>query len=276
VSSLGSDSAPDGLEAKAAATSKLTAMPLEAKARLSRMRMLIVLGGLLAGLVSFGVGETIYKMIAPEHVPQTFVEFGVRHVIAPSPETERVADAQNGALAFGALGLCLGGFLGIAGGLARRSTFGAVTGGLVGVVLGAALGAGVSRAVLPPILKAVEDYWADGFSVYSLLVPVATHGLIWGLVGASAGLALAVGLGERRLVSHALMAGLVGAVLGSIAFDLIGATYFLGGGTDKPISHTWPTRLMARLLVTIGTAVALVLFLPAPRDVVAKHRADAT
>jgi hypothetical protein len=90
-------------------------------------------------------------------------------------------------------------------------------------------------------------------------------------VGASAGLALAVGLGERHVAGHAVMAGLLGAVLGSIAFDMIGAAAFTNARTFQPISDTWPTRLLARLLVTIGTDAAVAVSLPGPRATVT-HR----
>ena len=88
------------------------------------------------------------------------------------------------------------------------------------------------------------------------------HGLIWGLLGASAGLAFAVGLGEPRLCGKVLTAGFVGAVLGTVAFELIGGVAFPMAETGEPISETWATRLMARLLVTVGTALIVILLLP--------------
>ena len=242
------------------------------------MRTLTLLAGLLAGLASFGVGEATYQIVPPELVPQ-IGHFGAK-VMAPSQATQMTADTKNASLAFGALGLCLGGFLGIAGGLARRSASMAVTRGLLGGVLGGACGAGVSLAVLPFFLRSLGDYsspelpflkWLGDYSPTELLIPIIMHGLICGLVGASAGLALAIGLGDRRLFGQAMMAGLAGAVLGSIAFDIIGVLFFLNAWTVKPISETWPTRLLARVLVAVGTAVALALLVPAPQDDVSKR-----
>ena len=89
------------------------------------------------------------------------------------------------------------------------------------------------------------------------------HGTIWGLVGALAGLTFVVGFGERRLWVRALATGFAGALVGAVAFDLIGAVAFPGAMTDDPISRTWGTRLMARLLVTMATAAAVSLVLPA-------------
>ena len=85
---------------------------------------------------------------------------------------------------------------------------------------------------------------------------------IWGLLGAVAGLAFAVGLGERSVWARALTAGFAGALIAAVAFDLIGVVAFPGARTDDPISRTWVTRLMARLLVTVVTAAAVSLVLP--------------
>jgi hypothetical protein len=226
------------------------------QARPNRARWLAALGALLAGLVAFGAGEAVYRLIAPELVLQTFRG---RRLMLSTYATEHTAAAKNAALAFGALGLCLAGFLGMAGGLARRSAAAAAGAGLAGAVLGLALGAGLTRALLPLSLRAQLDY-----RHYDLIISLVTHGLIWGLLGASAGVAFAVGLGERRQLGRALSAGFIGAALGAVAFDVIGAVFFPMAVTAKPISVTWPTRLMARLLVTLGTAAALAMLLPAP------------
>ena len=167
------------------------------------------------------------------------------------------------------LGLCLGACLGVAGGLAQRSTRASLTAGLLGAVLGLALGAGLSLGLLPWFLRARYYY-----SEFDIAISLAMHGLIWGLLGASAGLSFAVGVGERLLVGRAITAGLVGAVLGALAYELIGAVFFPTADTDEPISETWPTRLMARLLVAGGTAAALVLLRPATQPLKAVHQPE--
>ena len=85
---------------------------------------------------------------------------------------------------------------------------------------------------------------------------------VWGLTAAPAGLAFALGLGERRLWGRALAAAVVGAVLGAVVFELIGGAIFPLADTVKPISTTWPSRLLARLLVAGATGGAF-WFLPA-------------
>jgi hypothetical protein len=240
----------------------------EAKARVSHSRTLALIGGLLAGLVSFGVDEPVYNLIQPEEVLQ-----GVsgRELMRPSAETIGVAAGKNAALAFGALGLCLAGFLGVAGGLARRSARAAVTAGLTGAVLGAGLGAGVSRAVVPSLYLAQYRY-PDS----ELLVALLMHGAIWGLLGAAAGMAFAIGLGDRRNFGRLLTGGLVGAVLGAVAFDILGAVFLTSANTHLAISQTWLSRLLARLLVAIGTAAIMIVFLAEPRRTGSEDRAVTT
>jgi hypothetical protein len=121
------------------------------------------------------------------------------------------------------------------------------------------LGAGLSLALLPWFIKARYDYFD-----YDLIISMTMHLLIWGLLGAAAGLAFSVGLGDARSGARSLVAGLAGAVVGAIAFELIGALFFSSANTNYPISETWPTRLLARLLVTVGAAVAVALLLPEP------------
>jgi len=178
-------------------------------------------------------------------------------VMVPSPETVKVAATKNAALAFGALGLCLAGSLGVVGGLASRQASSPVRGGLVGAVVGLAVGAGASLGLIPLSLEAQLDY-----PEYDLILSLASHATIWGLLGASAGLAFATGVGERRLIAEASMAGLAGAVLGAVMFELLGGAFFSLAETGKPISATWLTRLLARLLVTMGTAFAVATRLP--------------
>jgi len=226
----------------------------EANARINRARWWLALGGLVAGLVAFGVGELVYELIPAKKVE---IPTMGQIVIAANVETSNVATVRNGALTFGVLGVCLGGFLGIAGGLARRSTSAAVVAGLAGSSLGLVLAAAASFALLPFFLKTLSAQ-PDNELILSLIM----HGSIWGLTGAAAGLAFSVGLGERKLLGRALAAGFVGAVLGTIAFELIGGGLFPFANTGQPISTTWPTRLMARLLVTVATAAVVILNLP--------------
>jgi len=222
--------------------------------RLDRARWWLMLAGVVAGLAAFGGGEMILDLIPAKSVP---VPTMGQIVMAPTTATANVALTRNGALAFGLLGLCLGGLVGTAGGLARRSAPAIVLAGLVGALLGMALAAGASLALIPVFLRT----WTDN-PKYELVLPMIMHAPIWGLTGAAAGMAFAVGWGDRRLIGRALAAGFVGAALGAIAFELIGAGLFPLSNTGMPISTTWPSRLLARLLVTLATAAFVSLSLP--------------
>ena len=75
------------------------------------------------------------------------------------------------------------------------------------------------------------------------------------------GLGLCGRTGETENSHCALAAGFAGAVLGTIAFDLIGAAVFPLASTAEPISTTWPSRLLARMLVAVGTAAIIMVSL---------------
>jgi hypothetical protein len=233
--------------------------PVQDKAdvRLNRARWLLVLAGLASGLLAFAVGEAIFDLIPAKKVE---VPTMGQIVIAATVETSNVAAVRNGALTFGLLGICLGGCLGIAGGQARRSTSAAVIGGLVGSILGLCLAVGSSFALLPFFLKTLPNQ-----PDYEVILSMIMHALIWGLTGAAAGVAFAVGFGEPRLIGRALAAGFAGAILGAIVFELIGAATFPLANTGQPISSTWQTRLLARLLVAGGTVACVILHLPRSR-----------
>jgi hypothetical protein len=213
----------------------------------------------LAGFFGFIFGEAAYKWF-PVELELQDVMMANRKAMLPSLKTENAALSKNAALAFAILGGCTGGLFGLAGGLAQRCANAAARAMLLGAGLGLVLGAGMSLALLPPALQAQFDY-----SDYDLLISLSTRGLIWGLLGASAGLAFAVGLGHRPILAPALLIGAMGAVIGALGFELLGAAFFAGAATTKPIPETWQTRLLAYFLMTIATAAALAAIPLRPR-----------
>jgi hypothetical protein len=233
-----------------------------------RVRWLAIAGGVLAGLLAFAAGEATYQIIPIENEARDLM--GTK-VFQPSVATRSAGLTKNGALTFGLLGLCLGGCLGLAGGLARRSNSGAIVGTLLGAILGPALGAGVSWLGLPWFINERLLH-----AEYDLILGLGMHGLIWGSVGAAAGLAFAVGLGRPRFYLPSVIAGLLGALLGTVAFDLFGAAAFPMAECDEPISVTRVTRLLARLLVAVGTALSLALLLPDPQGEARSDQGAAT
>lgn len=244
-------------------------LPLERPAQptagpaLNRARIWLALAGLLAGLAAFGAGEAVYKLVPAEKVKQTIMG---QTLYAPTGPTTIVADTRNAALAFGILGVCLGGFLGAAGGLARRSAIATLGAGLLGALLALAIAVLGSFAMLPFIMD-VQPYHPE----YELLLSIAAHAALWGLPGAAAGLAFGVGLGHRGSILRGVAGGFAGAVLGTVVFDVIGAAIFPLAGTAEPISATWPSRLFARLAVTLGCAALAIVSLPGEKPVASRQ-----
>lgn len=224
--------------------------------RSRRARRLLAMGGVIAGLAAFLIGEATFELIPAEVLP---VPTTGPTVVAATAATQATADVKNAALAFAGLGGCLGLCLGLGGGLARRSGGAAAAAGLLGLLLGAAMGAGVTLATLRWFLEA-QPLYPD----YDMLFTMGMHGLTWGLPAAAAGLAFAVGLGsgERRLLVLAPVAGVVGAMLGAVAFDVVGTLLLPLGNTGDPIPAAWPARLAARLAVALGTVATMILAIP--------------
>ena len=109
--------------------------------------------------------------------------------------------------------MVLGLALGVAGGLARRAPVAAIAAGVTGLVLGGAAGAGTTMVLLPYYHAARaalsdEDYNED------LALALRTHGGIWIAIGAAAGLALGIGLGNWTRMARAVIGGILGAVSG--------------------------------------------------------------
>ncbi len=214
-----------------------------------RARWILVFSGLIAGAVAFGIGEKTHDLVPAEKVAR---ELQGSTIMEPNWATATAAATRNAALTYGVLGLCLGAGLGIAGGLARRSTPRAAVAGVLGAILGAGLGGGLARLTLFRFIEA-RDIYND----QALLISLGMHGLLWGMLGVWAGLAFAIGLGHYRRIPPAMTSGLIGAALGSLAYDFIGAAVLPMAATDEPLAVTWVARLLACVLVSLGAALAV-------------------
>jgi hypothetical protein len=220
---------------------------------------ILVLGlAILAGVAAWLVGEYTLDHFKPsaKAASQTY-NFGPLNL-----EMEQVS-AWNGALAFGALGGLLGLGLGVAGGLVRRSSGGVLLGAVVGLILGAAAGALPSVAVMPWQWR----HRNDDPSATLLLTPLLVHLGLWSAIGLGAGLAFGIGSGvskPSRYLETAL-AGVVGAMLGTFVFEMVGAFLFPMARTVDPFSATSGTRLLARLCVAGFVGLGAMCSLPSSR-----------
>jgi hypothetical protein len=211
----------------------------------------IAAAGLVAGLIAFGLGELVYGRFAPELVGQSL---GGNQVMRPTLETKAASDARNSATAFGLLGGVLGLFLGLAGGLEHRSIGSAAKAGCVGLVLGATVGAVLPLVLVVPYHGMLARRTAD-----DLFLSLGLHATLWGPLGAVGGLAFGIGRGHPGQTLRLIIGGLAGVIVATIAYDAIGGAVTPMAATGDAISTTWPTRLLARLLVAIGAAVAIDL-----------------
>jgi hypothetical protein len=215
--------------------------------------------GLIAAVAAWLIGEAAHEFFQAAKVEQIV---DGRKQESPTFETYNDATVKNSLLAFGSLGGLLGMALGAGSGLARRAPLWAVMAAAMGLVLGGLAGAGATAVVLPTALD------TRTFDENDLIRPFLVHAGMWAPLGAAGGLAF--GLGARRRgsgLAAAAIGGAVGALLGTAAYDLIGGVAFPFAKTDTPISQTWPTRLIARLCVALGTAAGAALSIrdrPAP------------
>jgi hypothetical protein len=191
-------------------------------------------------VVAWGIGEALL-------VPEAGFKSREQKVYVSTS----VAGIRNGTICFGALGAALGLGLGIAGGLARRSNRRATIAGATGLFVGGVAGVALTRVILP----IYYEHSASADITYSLIV----HGGIWAGLAAAAGLAYALGRVGWSGVSRGVLGAVVAAVLATVTYDFAGGILFPMASTERPISLTWQTRLLARLLVTMSVAVGVAL-----------------
>jgi hypothetical protein len=211
--------------------------------------MMVLAGGLLAGLAGFGSGEYGLRLFAPSlELPP-----GIRgdQSRAPLEHARRIRVSQDrvATLSYGVLGALLGLALGAAGGMARRSPPAAITAALIGLVLGAAAGAGTTFLILPWFRASHAIPSADN-ATQELGLALATHGGIWITVGAAAGLALGLGLGGGR-VARAIIGGILGAAVATVIYEVGGAIAFPLDRTYQPTAMAPGPRLLAHLAVAL-------------------------
>jgi hypothetical protein len=211
--------------------------------------MMVLAGGLLAGLAGFGSGEYALRLFAPSLV----LPPGIRgdQTLAPLEHGRRVRESQvrTATLSYGALGALLGMALGAAGGMARRSPGAAITAALIGLVLGAAAGTGTTFLLLP-WYYALHAVPSPDNATQELCLALATHGGIWVAVGTAAGLALGLGLGGGR-VARTIIGGILGAALAAAIYEFGGAVVFPLDRTLQPMAMQPGPRLLAHLAVAL-------------------------
>jgi hypothetical protein len=92
------------------------------------------------------------------------------------------------------------------------------------------------------------------------------HEILWGPLGAIAGLAFGIGLGPGYRL-RSLLYALVGACMGTALYEVIGAALDPLALTSDPVSKTLRTRLLARMLVALAVGMAIALSVRSSRPI---------
>ncbi|QEH35150.1 hypothetical protein OJF2_36950 [Aquisphaera giovannonii] len=209
-----------------------------------------LLGGLAAGLVAFGLGEVLYGWF-PEAGESGSLNGAP--VVLNTARTHAIATTRNAALEYAVLGCGLGLVMGLAGGLAGGDLRRGVAAGSFGLLLGGLAGAGLPLALVRPFLS---YYQAQVYQ--DMMIPLAMHGTFWGVLGLIGGLAFGIGRGRGGIARLAIL-GLVGALVGTAVYEVVGIFLDPLAETAEPLSKTVATRLLARMAVALGTAATIAL-----------------
>jgi hypothetical protein len=223
----------------------------------SRLWLWALAAGLAAGLGAGLGGEALFGRFKPVIVhPANWDQLSAFDKPDVDSALLRKAtpgvEVKNAAATYGLLGVLLGGALGLVAGLARGSARSALVATLVGAVAGTAAGAGMSAAMIPIFFRTVD-------AETGMLLGLLTHAGIWVPIGAAAGLAFGIGLGGPRSIALALLGGLAGAALGTMAYEVINGLVFPNARLDKPIPDESQSRILGAFCVTIFTAAGAAL-----------------
>jgi hypothetical protein len=193
--------------------------------------------GLVAGIIAWTASEMTTEAETPTTGSRGQDVRTLPHVIG----------IYNATVSYEILGATLGLFLGLAGGLIRRSVLGTILAAVIGLVLGFGAAMGSARWTLP--------LYFGHLKTNELMYAMTVHCATWTAIGGVAGLAFGLGLGGWGRMIRGLVGGAGGALLGTVIYEFAGIMLFPLDMTDRPLSRTWYTRLLARLLVS-GLAAA--------------------
>lgn len=126
--------------------------------------------------------------------------------------------------------------MGIAGGVARRSSNASAGAAIVGLVLGFAVAASLGLFLVSNFFKKFDPQSGD------LVLPLLTHGAIWSAVGAIGGLAFGLGLGGKGRWTATLGGGLLGAAAAAVIYEIVGARLRVEQDRSTRVGHAREPR----------------------------------
>jgi hypothetical protein len=209
--------------------------------------------GLLAGVLAAFGGELIYEKIHvdPEYPATLDSLSGSERSIARAQvrfKTKVVVERNQAMAAYGMLGAALGVILGLTGALVAGSKPVNLAGALVGGVSGGLLGACVSM-VLVPVFYDISN------SQTGLPLLFLTHLVIFAGLGTAGGQALGWSSGDRKVIVRCMIGGIVGALVGTLVFEVTNFVAFPNLRTFEPVPVKTIPRLIMHLCVAAGAGV---------------------
>lgn len=222
--------------------------------------LILLLGGLVAGLISFGIGEATYGLFQWNDARDVIAAhrdelnrlgpYEQNAFITSKMKAARTAaESRRSELSFGSLGGMLGLTLGLVGGLLSAGGRPGIRGGLVGLLLGGGVGAVAAGVFVPQFYRFLEP--GGG-----LAVPILAYGGILLPLGAIAGLAFGVGLGGGHDLPLSVLGAVTGAAVGVVVFVMANSLAFPFDQEPALV----PADRLARLVIHISLAVSVALF----------------
>jgi len=243
-----------GSDLSSEAESTHTTSPVNSAPDTGRLKWLwawVIPAALLAGGLAWIGGEsTLTYFVLTEEEMKSGISGITPTDNAPYLRAKRRVAIRNSVLHYGILGVTLGMGLGLVGGATRRTLGSTLRSGLIGAVACGASAVLASFVLIPAYLS----YYSHDQP--NLFLPLLVHGGIWSAIGLSGGMAMALGMGGgRRCMSRSAAGGLAGAVLATIAYELIYAIAFPLARSELPIPGEPAIRLLAHMMVCLSIAV---------------------
>ena len=212
--------------------------------------VLYLLGAAAAGFAGWKIGESNrdYATV-PLEISSKAYQFAELNA-----ETVRV-NSINGSLVYGGLGLCLAVGTILATKLAARGQCPPVLQSLAAFAAVVALSAAPSFVMMPAFAASADR---DPGSL-DLTMPLLIHLGLWAPIGAGIGLLFGI-LRNRGIAGtiESTLAGAVGATLGTVVFEFLGAIVMPTDKTNEPMPGTERARLAAAMCVSMGIMLSLL------------------
>ncbi len=221
---------------------------------------------LLAGLTAWLVGEATLNAFEP---PPNYIRAMGILLNRPSFQARTAAELKNVALASAVLGACLGVALGAVAGLTSRSWRRGIVAVLAGLLLGAGAAAAATAGLLPVYYKQLDR--DPEILSHDLILPFLIHSGTWAAVGATGGIALALGLRLKGRFAAIVIGAALGGILGAVVYETTGAVFFPAARTTEPLASEWAPRLIAKLAVCLLAAAGAVQAATSTRRVAVRN-----